>query len=133
MSTFATFEGFEAIKAAAADGANTKKFVGNGTPFLEVPGLVTVKAVRIGDVEIPLIETRKHPTDSTLTNFVEVEEKIIDLQTNPDGVKTLLRSILSNNGIWQAGASIFVTGDWEGEKAKKSPTPPATPPQEPAQ
>ena len=111
------------------DLGTARVFVGDGSPRLKVPGILEVSQVRVGEVEIPLSEKRKYPTDSTGVNFEERDEPMIDLQTDPaDGSPTLLRSTLSNDGLWQAGVNVYVSGKWEPAKgAKAKPTPEVVP------
>lgn len=104
--------------------ANTRSFTGNGTAFLEVPGLRKVTGVRIGQYQMPLTETREYPLDGTLARVEKVEEPMVDLQVRTDGTPFLVRSVLSNDGRWNNGETIYVTGDWQDEDdedAEKSP------------
>ena len=110
----------------APDLGTARVFTGDGSALLKVPGIVSVSQVRIGDTILPLFEERTYPTDSTGTKFEDREEKMLDIQTDPaDGTPTLLRSKLSNDGLWQAGQIVYVSGEWEDEKkpAKKATAP----------
>lgn len=112
----------------------TREFAGDGTPFLRVPGLQKLEALRIGNTEIPLEQKRQYPTDGTHTNFETVNEPLVSLQHDAQGA-VLLRSVLSNNGMWQSGQPIFVVGDWEDAQAQAAAAAggaPMSEPQEPA-
>jgi hypothetical protein len=100
----------------------TKKFLGTGNEFLIVPGLVKLEGVRIGQQEIPLTEERAYPTDANGQFLDKVNEEIISVQAMPDGRPVLLRSVLSNDGVWQKGAAIYVTGEWNEDKAQSEAT-----------
>lgn len=106
--------------------ANRRTFVGDGTPFLRVPGLLKVHGVRVSGVEIPLVEEREIPVDGTLSQVRVMQLPMIDLQEDENGVPTLLRSMNSNDGIWQPGVPIQVTGEWAPRRGRK-PQPDAGP------
>ena len=59
-------------KPIDADGI-TREFRGDGTPYLKVPGLQKVAAVRIGMMNLSLLETRSFPlnTDPTMVRTVD--------------------------------------------------------------
>lgn len=121
---------FHPLVNSAPDGPISKfrTFVGDGTPQLIVPGLLEVEAVRVGTVDIPL--TLKEDVLVDLSEAAKTEEhehEMIRLESSPDGTPVLLRSIKSNDGIWQPGVTVFVAGKWADEvpatKAdKKQPT-----------
>jgi hypothetical protein len=93
--------------------ANTRRFVGDGNPFLAVPGLRRLESVRCGGVEIPLTETRSWPTDLSLRNFETETLTLIHLTHLPDGTPILLRNQVSNDGVWQAHANFDIAGEWD--------------------
>lgn len=82
-----------------------------GSPLLKVPGLRGLESVRVGMTPIPLTEERLHAT-----RVEHVKERVIEplirLERLPDGVPVLQRSVLSNDGIWQPGVTVYVTGEW---------------------
>ncbi len=92
--------------------ANTRMFKGDGTPFLKVTGLKRLEACRAGSVSIPLEEVRRMPVNSAHTEHTNVTVPMVDVQHGPDGA-VLLRSIMSNDGIWQEGVPVFVSGEWD--------------------
>jgi hypothetical protein len=96
--------------------ARTRRIVGDGSPFLMVEGLQSVESVRVGTTDIPLVEVRRYPEDASGRLGAPVERRLVDLQTAPDGRQVLLRSSLSNDGVWQKDAPVYVTGDWGGAK-----------------
>lgn len=100
---------------------NVREFVGNGTPYLEVPGLKKVQSVRVGTMDIPLTFEQEFPVDPSGNRLQSVSAPLIALKRTPNGKQVLLRGIQSNNGIWQDGEKIYVQGDWEAEKPAGSP------------
>jgi topoisomerase IA-like protein len=113
----------DALTAQEQEAQNTRMVEGNGTPFLEVEGLVAVQRIRIGHAELPLTETRQYITDNA-GNKTTVEEPIVSLQQHPEsGKPVLLRNVISNDGKWQAGAKIYITGEWadgDDQKARRA-------------
>ena len=110
MSTFHAFP-TEVVEQSPAE---SRSFVGDGTPYLAVPGLKKLTGVQVGRVACPLTETRRYPTNPDQTEYEDVEEPLFQLATNPaTGQPTLLRSTNSNHGLWQKGETILVFGDWE--------------------
>lgn len=96
--------------------ARTRLVHGEGTPFLRVPQLTKLEALRIGALPLPLSEVRRYPTDA-LGGFESVDEPLVQIQHASDGVPVLVRSLLSNDGIWTHSVGVFVTGEWEEEGA----------------
>jgi len=101
------------------DPKNTRVFSvpkdGLGVTLLPVPGLKEVKSVSTGGeyghlVEIPVQETREIPKDENTiihrpwTNLVLVNAGTRDA--------ALARRETSNDGIWQPGLVVQVTGVW---------------------
>jgi hypothetical protein len=94
---------------------NTKVFDGNGTPFLKVPGLVRVEAVRVNAMDLPLQRVVEYRTDAAEGSAAErMTLPLVVVDRDEDGTPVLLRSMLSNDGIWQDGAKVYVTGEWDG-------------------
>lgn len=91
---------------------NTKPFKGEGTGVLHVPGCLKVTSVRVGTVDVPEIINSDVPDPMNPTRIV-VENMLGWKLVEHDGMPTLLRSRKSNDGIWQAGVTILVTGDWQ--------------------
>jgi hypothetical protein len=112
MNNFHTFEEIAAEGADAPVGV-TRAIIADGGAVLAVPGLKTLTGVRIGAQTIPLTISQKHPKDGTLTEHEEVTEDLVKLVTAPSGEQVLLRNTQSNDGMWQAGATVYVTGEWE--------------------
>jgi hypothetical protein len=102
--------------------ANTREFIGDGTPYLKVPGCVKVESVRVGQQVIPLAEIRNYPTDATLQRFDQVTEPMIALEQGNDGTPVLMRSQLSNDGIWQKDKPVYVTAQWSDGQADPVPS-----------
>lgn len=93
-----------------------REFKGNGTPFLKVPGCKSVEKVFVGGTELPATITQKFPVDADAKDLVSQEWPMYDLSPDETGTPTLLRSTVSNDGIWQDGISITVVGEWDDEK-----------------
>jgi len=104
-----------AFAATVVLGKATREFKGDGTPILKTPGLKELHAVKIGQQEIPLKEERTYPTDASGHNFEKVEEEITWREVLPNDEIAVCRSILSNDGIWQKDATVYITGEWEVE------------------
>jgi hypothetical protein len=98
-----------------AEQANTRSFTGDGSPYLKIEGsrLVNLERVRVGTLEVPLSEERIYPRDASMSNFQNEPEALVQVVDQPDGSQVLMRSILSNDGIWQKNVPVFLTGDWE--------------------
>lgn len=105
------------------DKANTRKIIANGTSELLTPGLKSVEAVRIGRMEIPLEIVQEYPDNVRREQKHFVPMPMILLDANEAGEPLLRRSIFSNDGIWQEGAEVFVTGEWEGESVAEEKAP----------
>lgn len=112
------FHSAPSVTQADVATGKVRQFTGSGTPHLRVPGLIGLPdKVRVGATEIPARSPYALPdnrlTDnrpvhaSDLPNFSRTEDV--------DGTPLLLRSMRSNDGIWQAGAPIAVWGDWEAD------------------
>ncbi len=108
----------------------TRKFEGDGTPFLFVPNLTKVEAVTVGNTNVPLVEERRYVEDATGRETAPIPRPLISLDETPDGRKVLLRSKLSNDGIWQKGVQIFVTGVWADDPSTKTKSKKAKEPSE---
>jgi hypothetical protein len=96
------------------------KFVGNGTPILELPGCKKVRRVFIGEIELPETIEELEPHEHGVIPG-KVEQRLWKL--DKDGpTPILLRSKKSNDGIWQEGQAVFIDGDF----AKDAPVSPDT-------
>ena len=107
---------------APTDPRNFRPFIGDGTPYLKVPGLKSVSAVRVGTVEIPLDLEEEVLNDlSELQRTETHKHELIRLEQDADGSPILMRSIKSNDGMWQTGVTVYVAGEWATDKpaAKK--------------
>lgn len=99
--------------------ADTQEFLGTGTPYLEVPGLTRVTAVRVGNQELPLTAPLKFPVTAG-GELYTCQDPLVSLQRNGNGVPVLLRNTRSNDGIWQKDCPIYVSGEWEKVAAAKT-------------
>jgi hypothetical protein len=102
--------------------ANTRLFLGDGTPFLKVPGLKSLEAVRQGTQVLPAEIVQEYPTDHTLRRLETVAMPSVILGRAADGTPVLRRNICSNDGLWQDGREFSVTGEWD-ETVPEAPLP----------
>ena len=107
-----------AALALGADSASARTFLGSGDAFLKVPGCRSVSRVLVGNIEIPAYITQKFPTDNDAKEHVATDWPLYDLSQDETGQPVLLRSVQSNDGIWQEGVEITVVGEWEPEVEK---------------
>lgn len=107
---------------------NTREFKGDGTPYLPVPGLISLApgdgAVRVGTLELPANLTYQVAVDATLQNLETRVEPTVVVRHAPDGTPVLLRNVRSNDGFWQPGMSVFVDGEWDEEVPAPDPQAP---------
>jgi len=97
----------EAIKAQKG----LTKFVGNGTPNLELPGCKKVRRVFIGDQELPEKIEEVQPYE--FGEIPNTSEQLMWKLERDGATPILLRSLKSNDGIWQDGQAVFIDGDFE--------------------
>lgn len=109
------FHSLQTARRGQETDANTRMFTGDGTPFLRLPDLKTVEVVRLGSTVLPFTERRRYPLDADGNHHQEVTHELLTIEVDEDGTPVLLRSKLSNDGIWQKGATIAVTGEWGAE------------------
>jgi len=69
--------------------------------------------VRIGNTELPLSIIEQVPLNADANPHEPVKIDLVKVTTGPGGVPVLLRNVKSNDGMWQAGARIYITGDWD--------------------
>jgi hypothetical protein len=121
-----------AVLAATAsvlgsDAAQARTFQGTGDAFLPLPGCKSVSRVLVGDVELPPYVAQKFPIDNDAKEHVATEWPLYDLSEDDSGTPCLMRSVQSNDGIWQSGVSITVVGEWEEEPKTKKQVPANSP------
>lgn len=106
-----------AIAATASmlgsEAAQARTFEGTGNGFLPLPGCKSVSRVLVGNVEMPAYVSQKFPVDADAKNHVSADWPLYDLSEDETGTPCLMRSVQSNDGIWQAGVQITVVGEWE--------------------
>lgn len=110
----------EAVPTASesADLSQYKKFIGNGSSALPVPGCKTVEAVIVGNLRLPETREEKVPTNADQTEFEDVSYPMYKLVQSESG-PVLVRSVVSNDGRWQDGTPIYVLGEFEGDAIAK--------------
>lgn len=96
----------------------TRTFKGTGTSQLPVPDLIELKGVKVNGEPLALTEAREVPKDGTLSEIMVQEFPMVLVDTNERGIPYLIRSSLSNHGIWQDGAPITVVGEWAERSAR---------------
>jgi hypothetical protein len=105
---------------------NTRIFEGTGNSFLPIDPIIGLSSIRIGLHHLPLVEERDYPINGQMQTE-KVNEPLVEIQTSSDNKQQyLVRSILSNDGIWPLGTKIYVTGEWRSE----APAAPAVPVQD---
>lgn len=108
---------------------NTRTFVGEGSLFLKVPGLKKLEAVFMGNENLHRTDVRRYPIDPNHTQFENDELPLIQFTRLPDGTPVLLRSVVTNDGIFQSGVYFSVQGEWEaGSVAPEIPVEELKPP-----
>jgi len=113
MNPSGLFHQITGLSQAEKSSGSIREFLGDGTAYLRVPGLKEVKSVQIGRTGIPLEQDYQFPHNSNFQQKVQITFPFVSVQPGPDGVKVLLRSVHSNDGIWQAGQKIYVGGVWD--------------------
>ena len=94
------------------DDLEIRQFVGDGTEYLYVPDLEELKYCRVGTTVLGNQVTHMY-MDADPTSLVKVTIPLASLTEDQDGNKFLRRAAISNDGIWQDGASIAVGGVWK--------------------
>jgi len=108
-------QGFHPIGDIAhkvAVNANTRRFQGEGTLYLKVPGLRSLESVSCDGHTWPAKREVRYPVDLSDRRETMVLD-MVHLTHLPDGTPVLLRSIVSNDGFWQAFANFDITGEWD--------------------
>lgn len=110
-------------RGVAKEDPNTRVFVGNGGNLIMVPGCVAVDSVRVGDQSLPAFLEEQYPMDGSEHPKMEtVRLPLYQLIQTEDGA-ALQRSIKTNDGIWQGGVPVYVSGQWGGEVAAPAEAP----------
>lgn len=104
---------------------NARQFTGTGGNLLLVPGLKKVTGVRVGDVAVPLSITEEYPESFDSNGVPKLSSHDVPLYQLVDTAHgpALQRSVKSNDGVWQLGAPIWVSGEWEAPKAATTAPP----------
>lgn len=95
----------------------TRAFTAKGAKVLPVPGLTKLEAVHVGTMPLPLIAKRTFQVAEKGKSPVgkESDVQMVMLRDIPPYGPCLLRAIYSNDGVWQDGVTVYVTGDWDGD------------------
>ena len=113
------FRSVEKLMTAGVDQQNTRAFVGDGSEILAIPHCIGVSSIRIGMMPLPEYEDREYVVDAS-GRKTTVREPLWKVEALPDGTPIVLRGLISNDGIWQAGANIYVTGEWDTKAEEKA-------------
>lgn len=105
------FHSVAPVQEAAKAQKGLTKFVGNGTASLELPGCKKVRRVFIGDQELPEKIEEVQPYE--FGEIPKTSEQLMWKLERDGGTPILLRSLKSNDGIWQDGQAVFIDGDFE--------------------
>lgn len=116
----------QAVTVEEKRSGTVKQFKGNGTAFLKAPGLKSISHIRVGMLDMPLLEVRRYPANDNFEEKISQTRPLVMVETDENGVSTVMRSAESNDGIWQDGVQIWIWGEWEEKSA------PATKPSAPA-
>ncbi len=124
------FHQMPGVSAEDVKSGKCREFTGSGTPHLRVAGLIgDPTAVRVDMVDLPMRLTMRFPDNHLNGQTVHTDMPILLMQIDSDGTPVILRSMISNDGLWQKGHKIFVWGDWEAAADAPVPTVlPVTPP-----
>ena len=93
----------------------TRAFIAKGAKVLPVPGLRKLERVYVGTTFLPLFAKRTFQVAKKGKAPVgkESDVQMVMLRNVAPYGACLLRAIYSNNGVWQDGVTIYVTGDWD--------------------
>ena len=117
------FHQMPGVSAEDVRSGKCREFVGNGTPHLRVDGLIgDPEAVRVDMIDLPLRLKMRFPDNHLNGQTVHSDMPVLRVETDSDGTPVLLRSIISNDGLWQKGHKIFVWGDWAESAEAPEPT-----------
>jgi hypothetical protein len=116
---------FHPIAGPNADeqqGKNVRVFVvpaipAVGTMELYVPGCLKVTSVRIGNTFIPENLEYLAPDSQNFFKKLPVSLPAYAIDRNFEGKAVLRRNPISNDGVWQAGQTVYVCGEWEEDAA----------------
>ena len=81
---------------------------------VQVPGCLSISEVRLDGVVIPTSVQENWLKDTTFKNFERVEIPLYQLVQGPEG-PMIIRSLKSNDGLWQVGSVLAVRGEWADE------------------
>jgi hypothetical protein len=100
--------------------AEARMIKGTDLGYLPVPGLINLVAIFMGTQEMPLIHKMEVPEDKEHVRKRDVEIPLVIVEDDPVYGMILLRSELSNDGIWQEAQMFAVCGEWESESEAKA-------------
>lgn len=96
--------------------AEPRVIKGNDKGFLPVPGLTKLVAIFMGREPMELETVMKVPIDKDHNAHSTSKVPLVLFEANDPNVGPyLMRSELSNNGIWQSAQEFTVCGEWEPE------------------
>lgn len=114
------FVGLEQLTVQEHNAGNTRAFVGTGSSYLRIGRCKKVESVRVGRMPLPQWVTQETIRENTPERTEDRHIPMWHVAELPDGEKVILRSSQSNDGIWQEGVQVFVTGTWEPEPVEEA-------------
>lgn len=123
------FEPSQQILDQQYDTRTTRRFKGTGTAFISMPGCLEVQQVRLPGLIHQADLIMDVPMDgSERPQYATFKTKAYRLINGIDGTPLLQRSRNCNDGIWQTGMDVYVTGKWD-EEVSPPPNEPMVPPE----
>ncbi len=112
---FTGFHPLEELHRQDDQARQTRVFTGDDTPYLRCPGLQQVAAIRAAGTNLPEVLEFPVLADLSGTSLRVDRWPAWDLSLGHDGVPVLRRSQFSNDGVWNKGLPVYVTGIWDEE------------------
>lgn len=105
---------FKAIPASSQEiSQNFKRVEVKNPAFVELPGCVNIKEIRLDGILLPSFEDRD-VLDNKQGKTRPIRVPLYALMQSIHGT-VLVRSEQSNDGVWQVGSTLWVDAEWEDE------------------
>jgi hypothetical protein len=91
---------------------------------LAVPNLKRLTGLRVGRLDMPLEQVLRLPHNADRGDFVKIVLPNVVIDKDEAGEPVLMRSRLSNFGVWQKGETVWVRGEWDEVPAAPAPVVP---------
>jgi hypothetical protein len=107
----------------------TRMFTGTGGPIIPMPGLISISRVAMPGLVMEEYLTREVGIAPQMAQHIPLTVDCYSKIDGADGLPLLARHRWSNDGIWQKGEPIYVTGEWDESvsPATAEPLPPLEP------